>query len=186
MKVPVLRDSFPHPELRITIICLLIKTLWWLFGNITSPLHPCNLMYSILQNLSLIRGLTRLHPQSLNTFPRKVFSSLPKWNLILRNEHFPIQWKMLKIIIISKPNKSKHLPTTLRIYSHLTVISEINDKLLEYFPIWIAPSTSQSPIRLPSGPFDSKPVPSHCVCDGHRSETLYVSTAFLGPSTGFL
>jgi hypothetical protein len=52
------------------------------------------------------------------------------FNAVLRITHFPIQWKLSIIVMVLKPNKPPHNPTSYRPISLLPVISKLFERLL--------------------------------------------------------
>lgn len=52
------------------------------------------------------------------------------YNAVLRNNFFPLQWKVAKIILIPKPGKNPELVTSYRPISLLPIVSKILEKLL--------------------------------------------------------
>lgn len=76
-------------------------------------------------------GHDRITPKMIKELPRKGVVFLTSlFNAIIRQSHFPTQWKLAKVIVIPKPGKPTDKPSSYRPISLLPVMSKLFEKLL--------------------------------------------------------
>jgi Reverse transcriptase (RNA-dependent DNA polymerase)/Endonuclease-reverse transcriptase len=76
-------------------------------------------------------GYDLITPKILKHLPKKALLFLTYiYNAVLRSTHFPTVWKFSTIIMIPKPNKPTHLPSSYRPISLLPIMGKILEKLL--------------------------------------------------------
>ena len=97
-----------------------------------SAFSPSNVEYTIKSlNLKKLPGYDLITPKIIKHLPKKALLFLTYiYNSILCSTYFPAVWKFSNIIMIPKPNKLSHVPSSYRPDSLPPVMGKILEKLI--------------------------------------------------------